>query len=62
MPFKKLGHGRYRGPTGRTFDKAQVKLYYSLGGQFPGQKSDRAVAAKGRKAAKVKTHSVMKRP
>ena len=38
MPFKKLGSGRYEGPTGRTFNKAQVKLYYSNGGKFPGEK------------------------
>lgn len=40
MPFKKLGHGKYKGPSGRVFNLAQVRLYYSGGGKFPGQKSD----------------------
>lgn len=38
MPFKKLGPDRYQGPTGKIFDLAQVQLYYSNGGKFPGQK------------------------
>ena len=36
--FGKEGHGKYRGPSGKTFDLAQVKLFYSRGGKFPGQK------------------------
>ena len=27
--FGKEGHGKYRGPSGKTFDLAQVKLFYS---------------------------------
>jgi len=38
MPFKKLGGGKYRGPTGKVFNKKQVKLYYALGGKFPDEK------------------------
>ena len=38
MPFKKVGKDRYKGPTGKTFNKAQVKLYYANGEKFPGQK------------------------
>jgi len=38
MPFKKKGKDDYTGPSGKHFDLAQVKLYYSLGGKFPGQK------------------------
>ena len=38
MPFKKVGKNKYKGPSGKTFNKKQVKLYYSLGGKFPGQK------------------------
>jgi hypothetical protein len=38
MPFKKLGGGRYEGPSGKTFNLAQVKLYYAGGEKFPGQK------------------------
>ncbi len=37
MPFIKIGPNKYRGPSGRTFNKKQVKLYYSLGGKFPDQ-------------------------
>ena len=59
MPFKKLGNGRYKGPSGRTFNSAQVRLYYSNGGKFPGQKSDRAVAAKGPKHRRVPVHKAM---
>ena len=38
MPFTKIGPNKYKGPTGKTFNYNQVKLYYSLGGHFPGQK------------------------
>ena len=38
MPFKKLKSGKYRGPSGKIFTAKQVKLYYSLGGKFPGHK------------------------
>ena len=38
MPFTKIGRNKYESPSGRTFDKKQVGLYYSLGGHFPGQK------------------------
>lgn len=38
MPFKKLGNGRYQGPTGKIFNEKQVQLYYSNGQKFPGQK------------------------
>lgn len=37
MPFKKLGHGEYEGPSGKKFNLAQVRLYYH-GNGFPGQK------------------------
>jgi hypothetical protein len=38
MPFKKVSKNKYKSPSGRTFDAKQVKLYYALGGKFPGQK------------------------
>lgn len=38
MPFKKVGKDKYKGPSGKTFNKKQVKLYYAKGGKFPGQK------------------------
>lgn len=34
MPFKKTSGGKYKGPSGRTFTKAQVRLYYARGGTF----------------------------
>jgi len=34
MPFKKTSGGKYKGPSGRKFTKAQVKLYYARGGSF----------------------------
>lgn len=60
MPFAKLGHGRYEGPSGRKFDLAQVRLWYAKGGKFPGQKSDKAVPAEGAKHRRVRTHPAMK--
>lgn len=42
MPFTKItrgkGRGKFRSPSGRVFNKKQVRLYYALGGRFPGQK------------------------
>ena len=44
MPFKKVkptkAHpdAKYKGPSGRRFNEAQVKLYYANGGKFPGKK------------------------
>jgi hypothetical protein len=35
MPFKKVGNDKYSGPTGKTFNKKQVQLYYANGGKFP---------------------------
>lgn len=36
MPFKKItkgkNKGKYKSPSGRTFDKKQVKLYYATDG------------------------------
>jgi hypothetical protein len=34
MPFKKVGKDDYTGPSGRHFNYAQVKRYYSKGGHF----------------------------
>ncbi len=38
MPFEPVGGGKYKSPSGRLFNGKQVKLFYSLGGKFPGQK------------------------
>lgn len=32
MPFKKVGKDKYKSPSGRTFTKKQVKLYYATSG------------------------------
>lgn len=32
MPFKKQKNGKYKSPSGRTFTKKQVKLYYATDG------------------------------
>ena len=29
MPFKKLGPDKYEGPSGKVFDKKQVRLAYA---------------------------------
>jgi len=37
-PFKKVGKDKYKSPSGKTFTKKQVNLYYATGGTF--EKSD----------------------
>ncbi len=32
MPFTSTGNGKYRSPSGRTFTKKQVKMYYATDG------------------------------
>lgn len=32
MPFKKTSSGKYKSPSGRTFTKKQVALYYATSG------------------------------
>ncbi len=49
MPFKKLGNDRYQGPSGKVFNYAQVKLYYSRGGTFKGGRKRKATAKRKRK-------------
>lgn len=49
MPFKKVAPGKYESPSGRKYNSAQVKLYYSMGGHFPGQKSDDDKSSKKKK-------------
>jgi hypothetical protein len=42
MPFKKVtsgkDKGKFKGPSGKVFNKAQVALYYAKGGKFPAKK------------------------
>ena len=59
MPFKKLSKGKYKSPSGHKFNLAQVRLWYANGGKFSGQKSDRAVVAKGPKHRRVPIHKSM---
>ena len=37
MPFKKVGSDKYKSPSGRTYNKKQVKLYHANDG-FPKHK------------------------
>lgn len=39
MPFKKVGQNKYKSPSGRTFTKKQVNLYYATGGTFDKSKA-----------------------
>lgn len=32
MPFTKQGNGKYKSPSGKTFTKKQVELYYATDG------------------------------
>lgn len=32
MPFKKISKNKYKSPSGRTYSKKQVGLYYATGG------------------------------
>jgi|SRR5215467_2509648 len=45
MPFTPIGGGKFRSPSGRTFNKAQVRLYYAHDG-FPGEKKERGGVVK----------------
>jgi hypothetical protein len=63
MPFKKVGENDYTSPSGRHFNSAQVRLYYSHGGSFPGQSEDKkaakSLAQKHPKSKPPKTHPAM---
>ena len=49
MPFKKTSRGKYRSPSGRTFTKKQVAMYYANGGKFPKKKRRSTKRRKKRK-------------
>lgn len=53
MPFKSIGHGKYKSPSGRTFTAKQVRLYYAHGGHFPGE--HKPFKRKGRRRPPKKT-------
>ena len=54
MPFTKTGPNAYKSPSWRTFDKAQVALFYANGGKFPGQDADKATEPKADADEKTK--------
>jgi hypothetical protein len=43
MPFSYIGRGKYKSPSGRTFNAAQIKLYYANGGKFPNKKRKKKI-------------------
>jgi hypothetical protein len=47
MPFTKVGPNKYKGPSGKTFNLNQVRLYYAGGDHFPGQKGSKGTRVKG---------------
>jgi hypothetical protein len=53
--FGKAGPNDYVGPSGQHFDLAQVQLFYSKGGKFPGQKA-KSVKAGWKAAHQSGTH------
>lgn len=32
MPFRKIGKGRYKSPSGKTYTLAQIRAYYATKG------------------------------
>lgn len=48
MPFRKVGKDHYVSPSGRSYNSAQVKLYYAGGGKFPGQRSSSGEPSKAK--------------
>jgi hypothetical protein len=40
MPFKNIGRGKYRSPSGRIYTKKQVAMYYANDG-FPSKPKKR---------------------
>lgn len=61
MPFTKTSGGKYRSPSGRTFNEAQVRLYYAGGGKFPGQKKDPEEEAEGKADSKAEERAETKK-
>lgn len=54
--FGKKGANDYVGPSGQHFDLAQVQLFYSHGGKFPGQSAKAAKAGWKAAAHQRKVH------
>jgi len=38
MPFKKTRSGKYKSPSGKTYTKKQVKMYYATDGFKKGKR------------------------
>lgn len=41
MPFRKVKGGKYKSPSGRTYSKKQVRLYYASKGTWRKRKKRR---------------------
>lgn len=47
MPFAKQSNGKYKSPSGRTFTKKQVKMYYATDGFKKGKAKSTGKRKKG---------------
>lgn len=47
MPFKKVAPNKYKSPSGRTFTKSQVQLYYATDG-FKNMRKSKKYSKKGK--------------
>lgn len=51
MPFQKVSGGKFKSPSGRTYTKKQVALYYA-GDGFPEKGAKKRPAKRAKKRAK----------
>ena len=49
MPFTKQRDGKYKSPSGRTFTKKQVALYYATDGFQKSKAKGKRAKSRGRK-------------
>jgi hypothetical protein len=54
MPFTKIGNNKYVSPSGRTYNAAQVRLWYAQGGKFPGENGPGELPAKPKKKSRLR--------
>ena len=38
MPYKPIGHGKYKSASGKVINKRQLMLWWAHGGKWPGEK------------------------
>ena len=62
MPFVKIGKDKYKSPSGRIFNGAQVRLWYEGGGKFPGQKTKELKTKRIKKLNKALQEAVTTTP